>query len=367
MSNQITFSKKLDLLQVYRGLAAVFVLFFHGSQILRNEFHQQDILLNIGNLGWVGVDFFFVLSGFIIFYIHQSDIGQPNRLKSFILKRLVRIYPFYWIVLSLKIGSLIVTGSEEIGDSLNFIEISKNILLYPQEYRLIDVSWTLSHEVLFYIMFGIMLVLGYKWFWPIGAVWLIGILLNLAGIFADFKDNILILKFILHENNIEFLIGCLVAYLVVKNKTFFKYGLILNCIATFLLTLYFILYQSQIIDPQQVTRVIWAIPFAILILGSVGLEMTKDMKIPSILIYIGNASYSLYLIHGFVVSNVAKIISKINLGLVTSHPLVTNTVALLIFMITVGVGCAVYSYIEKPVLNICRAKLLTRKAEVKAD
>ena len=53
--------KQFNLLQVYRGLASLLVVLFHGQRIINRELHQ-DSLLNIFTFGWVGVDFFFVLS-----------------------------------------------------------------------------------------------------------------------------------------------------------------------------------------------------------------------------------------------------------------------------------------------------------------
>jgi len=96
--------KQFNLLQVYRGLAALMVVLLHAQDIInRNIELHKDSLLKIFTFGWIGVDFFFVLSGFIIFYVHQSDIGQVKKFKQFIIKRLLRIYLIYWIVLFAKV------------------------------------------------------------------------------------------------------------------------------------------------------------------------------------------------------------------------------------------------------------------------
>ncbi|MDZ8110120.1 MAG: hypothetical protein RM338_31605 [Nostoc sp. DedQUE12a] len=69
-------NKKLNLLQVYRGIAAILVVLSHGDRILGRELNQNTFL-QIFHFGWIGVDFFFVLGGFIIFYIHQSNVEKP--------------------------------------------------------------------------------------------------------------------------------------------------------------------------------------------------------------------------------------------------------------------------------------------------
>lgn len=82
----------LPSLQVCRGIAAILVAFVHATaQYERNM--PVSFLANWFTFGHSGVDFFFVLSGFIIWFIHSEDIGKPNRFKNFALKRLARIYP----------------------------------------------------------------------------------------------------------------------------------------------------------------------------------------------------------------------------------------------------------------------------------
>jgi len=52
----------------------------------------------VAQFGHAGVDFFFVLSGFIIFFVHGKDIGKPSRLPHYVWRRFIRIYPVYWAV-----------------------------------------------------------------------------------------------------------------------------------------------------------------------------------------------------------------------------------------------------------------------------
>ncbi|MEQ9484528.1 acyltransferase family protein [Coleofasciculus sp. F4-SAH-05] len=350
--------KRIDLLQVYRGLAAILVLFFHGSVILSQQFNQQEFFFNIGGVGWIGVDFFFVLSGFIIYYVHQNDIGHPNKIKSYILKRFIRVYPLYWTILICKIVALFFINYGNSTYDLSFLSSLKNISLYPQKERLLNVSWTLSCEVFFYIIFGILIVVGYKRFLPLFILWTTGILINSVWFIESFQ-GIPILNLIFNTINLEFLLGGLIAYIISTQKITFKRGLFFNYLATFLLALFLTMYQSQVIDDG--TGIMWAFAFALLILGSAAVEINKTIKIPVFLVYIGNASYSIYLTHGFFVSNIAKVMTKLNSSVVTSPPLVINAVALMIFTLTIGLGCLVYSYIEKPLITLLRAQLLPRK------
>jgi peptidoglycan/LPS O-acetylase OafA/YrhL len=50
-------------------------------------------------MGRCGVDFFFILSGVVIFMAHSNDLSKPSRIRPFLWKRFRRIYPIYWIML----------------------------------------------------------------------------------------------------------------------------------------------------------------------------------------------------------------------------------------------------------------------------
>src|SRR5271166_6887268 len=86
---------KLLPLELCRGLAALLVACLHAGASI-DKYYGYDIGV-VHNFG-AGVDFFFVLSGFVITYAHWRDIGRPERVKTYYIKRFLRIYPPYWIV-----------------------------------------------------------------------------------------------------------------------------------------------------------------------------------------------------------------------------------------------------------------------------
>ena len=103
---------KLNSVQALRGLAALFVLIYHISQ---QQLHAigaigasartptVDLWLLSGpwNQGYAGVDLFFVISGFIMVYVTQKfakNAGQKAAdVAAFLYKRIVRIYPLWWV------------------------------------------------------------------------------------------------------------------------------------------------------------------------------------------------------------------------------------------------------------------------------
>lgn len=92
----------LPSLDGIRGLAILMVI-AHNVQLLDVPDMQGAVALMqfILNIGWVGVQLFFVLSGFLITGILLDSVGQPHGLKNFIARRALRIFPLYYGTLAL--------------------------------------------------------------------------------------------------------------------------------------------------------------------------------------------------------------------------------------------------------------------------
>ncbi|MEH2068462.1 MAG: acyltransferase [Nostoc sp.] len=354
-------NKKLNLLQVYRGIAAILVVLCHANHILTREFNKNT-LLQIFHFGWIGVDFFFVLSGFIIFYIHQYDIGKPNKLKSFIVKRFIRIYPLYWIILASKILVSIFTSSKDTISQPGADEIIKAFLLIPQdrsilETNFIGVSWTLSYEIFFYCLFATLILLNTKICKAVIFIWIVGIILSFLNILPIGKN--FILMFIFDEHNLEFVLGCLAAYIISKFKFQFKRLLIYASIFILILSVINTKYGEY--DVSGISSLIaYGIPFTFLIIGSVYLEMSSKINVPLILIYIGDASYSIYLTHGFFLNNISKFTSKLTKYNILSNYTSDNIIALITVVMAVVMGCFVHTYLEKLLIANLKNKVFAQ-------
>jgi len=351
---------QLNLIQLFRGLSALLIVMFHATYFSIDKFHQ-NYLFNVFSFGYSGVDFFFVLSGFIIFFTNNHYFGQKSKLANFLEKRLIRIYPVYWII-TLALGILyFFIPSFAPGSEWQIGEIFKSLILYPQEKPLIlIVGWALRHIVLFYLVFGLAIWLKPKFSIPIIFSYL-GLTLALfiaqiAGIF-DIKSIPYKLQFLFDSLNLEFAFGCLVAYSIHKFKNqitdkiiflIFGAGLLLFMIGSFFLS-----------DPSssyiKLARIIvYGLPSSLIILGAALIDIHKSVSISKIFDYLGNASYSIFLVHIPLLSANIKITSIVHLEKFIGHFLTMT----LVVAVAIGLGCIFYSYVEKPLLEFLRRKYI---------
>ena len=150
----------LDLL---RSLAIVFVLFRHGSGIENNGL-SEGFLSNIFKNGWVGVDLFFVLSGYLIASGLIRRSGREDKLfpTSYFKDRILRIVPAYYAVLILCVIGFF-PGYQIPSDAV--AQSFLNHLLFLQDYTGSDINvvfWSLGAEEKFYIIAPVLVYFLFK-------------------------------------------------------------------------------------------------------------------------------------------------------------------------------------------------------------
>ena len=177
---------KLLGIQFCRGLAAILVVLYHAGRMLALPQYLGHIALGgFFNFGNAGVDFFFVLSGFIIFFVHEKDIGRPESLLAYAWSRVTRIYPIYWLVTALVLVEIALRPGPKDVDPGYLIS---SLLLLPQPQEpVLGVGWTLVHEMLFYLVFAVAVLSRRFGLW-IALAWLA---LSAAPAFFDFGDSVI--------------------------------------------------------------------------------------------------------------------------------------------------------------------------------
>jgi exopolysaccharide production protein ExoZ len=337
---------KIYSLQALRAFAAIFVMFFHGTTIIYKE-TGYTYLHNIFMVGFMGVDIFFVLSGFIIFYTYTSN---KLNFADFLKKRFVRVFPIYWLVIIGLIIIHVIYPAPDQAEKNKTEVIIASFTLYPSGLYILGVAWTLTYEILFYLIFALTCSINIRYFYYTFFAWSIIIVTTYL---LHIKSSVYAINSLIDPVILNFGFGCITAYLFKTYQTF-KYWKWVVAAGVVLLIITWLMYYFVVSKDATawaftslMSRVyLFGIPAAILIFGL----LYFNRPVPKLLADIGDASYSLYLIHGAVITfilrfflktHILKIHSGINIFIVTT----------LMFVLTVTISRAFYKYIERPLIK----------------
>lgn len=359
----------LDWLQVGRGVAALLVVMAHAT-LLSERRYGQEFLAGFFSVGNVGVDFFFVLSGFIIFYIHTRDIGHLGRLKAYAAKRLTRIYPMYWL-LSLVILPvyLLFPGFGKAHDP-SMAYLVKSFLLWPQEaLPMLSVGWTLTHEMYFYLVFGLMIAAP-RWVWlPLVTViavlssWKLAADHGMAWNGDKYRtgatvfDQSELLAFLLSRHNIEFFAGCLVGWMAPRFRLPAAGWIGLAGVAAFLIPMaglaFKLPWSSAILYDKSARTLYYAVVSAVIVLAAANLNGERGgLRAPAFSRLLGDASYTLYLAHYPILIAWFLVCSLV----LPKHPdpFVVHVATTFGALVATLLSVALYRWVEKPLLGASR-------------
>jgi len=147
-------------IQVMRGLAALMVVVCHVFDNIDPVLISPVVRSTNGSILNFGVDLFFVISGFIMVY---TTMGRPLGMKQFMVARITRIVPLYWLTLLATVGVLALTG----GRVPILAEVIQAAFFIPYQdpatgayLPFLPVGWTLSYEMVFYLIFAATIAIG---------------------------------------------------------------------------------------------------------------------------------------------------------------------------------------------------------------
>ncbi len=277
---------KLQTIQALRGLAALLVAVFHirsleGVSIARAGGTELPLVGGFFENGYAGVDLFFVISGFIMVWVTHGQSTGVRSSAEFLFARISRVYPVWWaFAASMTAYMLIFHGLSAKGGGWDVIPrggvelgpyLLNSFLLLPQPgFPIVGVGWTLVHEVYFYLVFTLILLLPRR-VWPLALLaWGIAVVAgSLAGLSGPFAENLTMLLF--YPMTMEFIFGA-AAGLMVTSGVRWRSGL-LSLIAVLWL-LGAACYQGVETDATlQWGRVVWfGLPSTLLVYSLATLE-----------------------------------------------------------------------------------------------
>ncbi|MDQ1215014.1 acyltransferase family protein [Pantoea anthophila] len=324
-------------IQFLRGIAALMVVLTH---IAHKGKQYETGSLNWFHVGGNGVDLFFIISGFIMCVAtHNKNIT----LLHFLLHRVIRIIPLYW-VLSLVALFIFLVSPQMVNSSGGKTGIIQSFFLIPDGVKfLIQNGWTLSYEFYYYLIFSVFIFLTDIRLMRYLGVSLTILLLSVTGLFLQPETPILV--FLFSNMLLEFMLGVL-SFVIISN---IKPGKVSACLMI-TLGLSWVIYNNVYGTPEvPFGKVVTSgLPMFLIFLGALSLEQwfaTSKGCLVRVFEQLGNSSYSLYLIHPFILSPAALVLK--NLGLLSSG-LFTEV----LLSASIISGLLTYHFIEKPLARL---------------
>lgn len=346
----------INVIQALRAIAALLVVSTHVESALGENPNLENPWVSqfsgLNGFGGVGVDIFFIISGFIMVYVGVRYFRREGSIKDFLLRRVLRIYPIYWLVSLLLVASAtakttlgLISGksfAESLDFDLQWYRLLGAFTLFPTYNDLgniqpiLGVGWSLSYEVFFYFIFALAVAIGFRWA-PFVVISVFALL-----VFAPLPiGGSTLSTFLRNPILLEFPVGMLIGYAVVLSKRPPRWLLLLCILLSLVGFLIGIIFNFD----YQYHYLFRGIPSALLVFGLVFWEIQFGLHIPGFLVKLGDASYSIYLIHTIVISYLVK-------PLLNTLPLFqhiqVDVLGVFMFALATAIGMLLYEKIEHP-------------------
>jgi exopolysaccharide production protein ExoZ len=338
-------AKTLYSVQFLRFIAAALVVLSH----IRTEYG----LLPFGD---VGVDIFFVISGFIIYHVTKSE--SPH----FFTKRLIRIVPLYWVG-TLVLAAVAFLAPKILNDvQFDLTRVLASLLFMPYWtaehafHPILLLGWTLNYEILFYFLFYVAMRISHRHRFLVSSALLVA--LSLSHVIAEpgtahfFWSGAFIN---------EFIFGMIIAVVVARTQ-FLQRADTPLFLAAFGLALYaYLLYPTTGLLNPELPRVV---TIGLLSMGLVLLVLSCERKIRQLpkgatwsIALLGDLSFAAYIFHPYAMGVVKRLI-----GLEIS----IYFYATIVLTSTCIVAATVFFVLERPSRS-CLTRLLSRRKLPSAD
>jgi exopolysaccharide production protein ExoZ len=323
-------------IQILRGLAASLVLIHHVLEESQPLF-GGNIPPPLVVLGASGVDLFFVISGFIMYYTNRDRFGRDGAPTDFFVRRLIRIVPLYWLC-TLVIVLTHFGGLYE-NKVITWLSLGSSLLFLPDPNIVLGVGWTLNYEMYFYSIFAIWLLLGTT------RSGIAGVLLSipLMIVFSRLLPPGAMRGFLTDPIALEFGFGFALAVA-------FTNGYLSPRIGRWGLGTFFGPSIGTTGLAPEIRFVFWGVPATVILTSALFVRGGKTYA-GRMLIVLGDASYSIYLTHAFVMTAYASVLKSYAL------PSVPRAALMLVPVVaSVVAGLATYRLIEHPTNEWLKAR-----------
>ena len=352
-------SSSLQSIQALRAFAALYVVVFHSGLALAHADVPALAWLtaHVIKRGHVGVDVFFVISGFIIAWVAVLGQGRgkaPETPGDFLIKRAFRLAPPYWLMSVLHSAWLNPVSTGVLLTSLAFMPQANADAPYFG-YPALYVGWSLNYEAFFYALCAVGLALFGR-----RALWLVALALFTTTIIVPFWHSGGVLRYpealyawatpmqamAANPLVLEFLLGAALAWVYALHRR-----RLTPSIARVLLGLGLGAFLISVIGPAPKFDLFWrGLPAGALLVGLVAMEHCGELRVPRVAVWLGELSYALYLVHPSVIEATHRLVGVLAPEWIGSQ--------LLLFAInlslTLVLAVLLHRYVEQPSIALGR-------------
>ena len=344
-------SPTLKSIQLLRALAAIGVLTMHAATEKTTFLGGGPVPFNGLVLGAAGVDLFFVISGFVMVYSSEPLFGRRDGPQRFFLRRLARIVPLYWAVTIAIILYIYAAHGSKLWEIYSPASLVASFLFWP--YPRLDgfafpvhlLGWTLNYEMFFYAVFAFAILLPRR-----AAV--ATVCVGFIALVAIGRHYALPLPFLFWANSIilEFCYGMLIALA-------YREGFRLPPIAAWALGIAAVAGYLAMYDPPLAWgewRVLfWGLPGAALVAACALSDRTWHPGAAGRFFgLLGDASYSLYLVHPLTFPLVRWTIGRLFVGTDAGWAYAATC-----WVLAIAASVACYLVFERPVTRALQRRL----------
>lgn len=358
---------KLAWIQALRGMAALMVVMVHDRGVLGGAGATGQTVANALLPLAMGVDLFFLISGFLMVLTTRDFDGSVRYAFAFAAKRIARIWPLFAIVTVLAIA-VDHHGLRGFLDRAVLLPYLEGLALIPHNpaasglyfQMAVGVAWTLCFEGYFYLVFALCMLFG-RWRYGVMALWfaltLIAIPLLRGGYNLGPATQPLVAccryaNLAIHPMVWEFVLGMLAGGLYLSGFTIRRTLLIPLAMALGMAALLLGWHPIGLVNTFGPGG--WGAPLAWLFFGSAMLAKQGAVSVPAWTAWLGEISYSLYLVHVYVFELVQRAVAHSSWS--------EGSLGALLFVARpiCAVFCAwlVFRYLEAPATSWMRRWLL---------
>lgn len=343
-------------IQALRGFAALYVVVFHSGLALAHADIPALAWLttHVIKRGHVGVDVFFVISGFIIAWVAILGPKGPEPPGEFLVKRAFRLAPPYWLMSVLHSTWLNPVSTGVLLTSLAFLPQANTDAPYFG-YPALYVGWSLNYEVFFYALCALGLALFGR-----RALAVVALGLFTTTVIMPFWHNGLVQRspealyewatplqaMAANPLVLEFLLGAELAWLYAAHRHRLTPALTRVLMAVGVTT-----FVLSVIGPVPKFDLVGrGLPAGALLVGMVAMEHCGALRVPRLAVWFGEISYALYLVHPSVIEATHRVV-----GVLAPEWIGTQLMLFAINLgLTVALAALLHRYVEQPSIALGR-------------